>query len=64
MEVLLQGRCMFDTCVYHLCPVIDLTPASREVPRWHSDTRPKVLYYREAILGAPDVRIVPCHLLF
>ena len=44
--------------------MIDLTPGRREVPLWHSGTRPKVLYYREAVLVVPDVRIVPCHVLF
>jgi hypothetical protein len=44
--------------------VIDITPGSREVPLWDADTHPKVLYYREAVIVAPDVRIIPCHARF
>ena len=44
--------------------MVDDTPDSREVPRWHSDMCPKVLYNREAVRVAPDVRIVPCHVRF
>ena len=44
--------------------MIDLKTGSLEVPRWHSGTHPKVLYYREAVIVAPDVRIIPCHVSF
>ena len=47
----------------HLYLVIDLILGRREVPPWHLDTHPKVLYYRE-VLVVPDVRIVPCHVRF
>jgi hypothetical protein len=44
--------------------MIDLTPGSREVPSWHADTHPNVLYYRETVVVAPDVRIVQFHARF
>ena len=44
--------------------MIDLILGSREVPQWHSDTRQNDLYYRESVLIAPDVRIIPSHVRF
>jgi hypothetical protein len=34
------------------------------VPSWHVDTRPTVLFYREAVLVVPDVGIVTYHARF
>ena len=44
--------------------MIDLTPGSLEVLLNHADTPPTVRYYREAVLVAPDLRIVPYHVRF
>jgi hypothetical protein len=39
--------------------VIDLTPGSREVLLYHADAVSTVLYYREAVVVAQYVRMIP-----